>query len=71
MDSLKWALIHQGYSRAAVELAIEETNRELAKEAPILKEKPVITHTIVDQYDQPVVIKKPFWKKFLEFFYLD
>jgi hypothetical protein len=42
LDSLKWALINQGYSRTAVEIAIQETNKELSQKAPVLKERPVI-----------------------------
>ncbi len=64
-DSLKWALIDQGYSRAAVEMAIEETHKELAEKAPILKDKPVIKYEIIDEYDEPIIIKKPWWKRIL------
>ena len=59
-DSLKWALIGQGYSRTAVEKSLEFANRELAAEAPILKEKPVIRHNIIDENDMPIE-KKGFW----------
>jgi uncharacterized protein YeeX (DUF496 family) len=63
LDSLKIALINvQGYSRAMVERAIEQIHDDLAKEAPLLKEKPKIIHQIIDEYDRPVEIKKPFWK---------
>jgi hypothetical protein len=62
-DSLKWALINQGYSRAIVDLALEQANKELAEKAPILKDKPVIKYEIIDEYDQPVVIKKSWWKR--------
>lgn len=66
VDSLKWALIRQGYSKTAVERAIEKTNKELAEKAPILKEKPVIKYEIIDEDDKPIMIKKkPGWKKFL------
>jgi len=63
-ESLKWALISQGYSRTAVETAIEELNKELARQAPVLKEKPVIKYEIIDENDQPITVKKPFWKRF-------
>ncbi len=33
VDALKWALIHQGYSRSAVELAVAKLNTDLAKKA--------------------------------------
>ncbi len=61
-DSLKWALIGQGYSRTAVEKSIEQANRELAKEAPILKEKPTIVHDVIGEDNMPVG-KKGFWAK--------
>lgn len=60
-DSLKWALIAQGYSRTAVEKSIEQANRELASEAPILKEKPTIVHDIIDENNMPV--KKSWFHK--------
>ena len=62
-DSLKWALIGQGYSRTAVEKSIEQANKELAKEAPILKEKPVIRHDIIDENNMPVE-KKSWFRSF-------
>ncbi|MBA7607970.1 hypothetical protein ES703_15140 [subsurface metagenome] len=63
IESLKWALIGQGYSRTSVERAIEELNKELARKAPILKEEPVIKYEIVDEKDRPIKIKKSFWKR--------
>ena len=62
-DSLKWALINQGYSRAIIEMALEQANKELAEKAPILKEKPVIRYEIIDEYDNPITIKKSWWKR--------
>ena len=64
-EALKWALIDQGYSRIIVENAIEQANKELAKKAPILKEKPRITYEIIDENDKPVTIKKPWWRRSL------
>jgi len=63
VESLKWALIGQGYSRTAVERAVEEVNKELAKKAPILKEEPMINYEIIDENNKPIKIKKPWWKK--------
>ena len=62
-DSLRFALMSQGYSRTAVETALEQANVELAKKAPVLKEKPKIRYEIIDEYDKPVQIKKPWWKR--------
>ena len=64
-DSLRWALINQGYSRTFVERAIIQANKELAEKAPILKEKPIIKYEIIDEENKPVTIKKPFWKRIL------
>ena len=64
-ESLKWALVRQGYSRAIVEKAIEQAHKELAEKAPILKEKPKIKYEIIDENDKPITIKKSFWKRIL------
>jgi hypothetical protein len=63
LESLKWALIGQGYSRTSVERAIEELNKELARKAPVLKEEPVIKYEIIDEQDRPIKIKKSWWKR--------
>ena len=60
LDSLKWALIGQGYSRTAVEKSIEQANKELAKEAPLLKEKPEIRHELIEEQIEP---KKSWWQR--------
>jgi len=66
-DALRWALINQGYLRIAVEDAIKQTNKELAQQAPVLKEKPKITYEIIDENNNPIEIKKSFWKRFFGF----
>ncbi len=63
-DSLKWALIGQGYSRVIVEEALVEAQKEMAKEAPIFKEKPKINYQVLDKEGKLVEIKKPWWKRF-------
>jgi len=64
-DTLKYALISQGYSRAAVDMAIESANKELAKRAPVIKEKPAIKYEVVDNNKNLLSMEKPFWKKIL------
>ena len=64
-ESLKWALVNQGYSRSIVESALEIAQKEMAEKAPILKEKPIIRYQIIDENNQPVTIKKPWWKRIL------
>ena len=66
LESLKWALLNQGYSRTSVDNAIKLTNEELSKEAPLLKEKPKITVEREPFYEETK--PKSFWKKFKEFF---
>ncbi|MFH1608101.1 MAG: hypothetical protein ABIA78_03130 [archaeon] len=63
IESLKIALLNQGYARPLIERVIEETNKELAKSAPVLKEKPVIRYELIDENDKPVIIKKSWLKK--------
>lgn len=64
-DSLKWALVKQGYSRAIVEESLIEANKELSAEAPVIREKPVITHEVMDMENNVVEVSKPWWKRFL------
>jgi len=61
--TLKWALIKQGYSRYVIEAALEKAQKEMAQKAPILKEKPKIKYEILDENNNPITIKKPFWKR--------
>jgi len=63
LESLKWSLVKQGYSRTLVEKAIEQVNKELAEKAPVLKEKPRIKYEIIDENDKPISIKKSFWRR--------
>ncbi len=62
-DSLKIALSNQGYSRTVIDFALEQANKELAEKAPVINEKPVIKYEMIDEYDKPIIIKKPFWKR--------
>lgn len=62
-ESLKWALINQGYTRSIVERALDQVNSELAQKAPVLKSKPIIKYEIIDEHDRPITIKKSWWKK--------
>jgi len=63
LESLQIALLNQGYSRAIIERAVEQMNKELAKIAPVLKEKPRIIHEIMDEHNKPIIIKKSWWKR--------
>lgn len=61
-ESLRWALVNQGYSRTMIDSALERTHKELAEEAPILRERPIINYEVLDENDKLVEIKKPWWK---------
>jgi len=65
IESLKWALIKQGYSRTSIDKSIEQIHKELAEKAPVLKEKPLISYQIIDEKDNPIEVKKSFWRRLL------
>lgn len=62
LQTLKFALINQGYLRPMVEEAMEQAMKELAKEAPVLKESPKIEHELVVD-DTPVQVKKSWFRR--------
>ncbi len=63
LESLKWALIGQGYSKSSVERSVNELNKELARKAPSLKESPKITYEVLDENNNAISLKKPWWKR--------
>ena len=66
IDSLKFSLMDQGYSRVSVERAIELVNKELARTIPLMKEKPQITYKIIGDGEEIRISKKEsFWQRFL------
>lgn len=56
-DTLKFALIGQGYSRVAVDKAYDEAVKQMSRKAPVLNEKPVIKHEIYDMNDNPIRVE--------------
>lgn len=68
-DSIKWALINQGYSHTAVERALTKALKDqkedlAAKErAKKISEKPKITYQVYDENNKVIYGKKSFWKK--------
>lgn len=65
-DSLKWALVRQGYSRTEIMMSLEQANKELAEEAPVIKERPVINYELLNEQNQSVIVeKRSWWKKIL------
>ena len=64
ITTLKFALINQGYLRPMIEESIEEAMREMAREAPVLKEKPQIEHEVIADEEETIVpVKKSWWKR--------
>lgn len=63
MDTLKWALIKQGYSRSIVEWAMEQVHQKLAEKAPLLEEKQEVMPYEMTEENMPSEPKKSFWKR--------
>ncbi len=49
IDSLRFSLLQQGYSRTSVEKAIDIANKQLANEAPKVEEKPIIKYEVINE----------------------
>ena len=64
IDVLKIALLNQGYFRSNIDKAVEIATKEMAEEAPRLKEKPVIKYELYDESNKAIEVKprKSFWK---------
>jgi len=58
LDTLRFSLISQGYSRITVENAIERANKELAIKIPPVKEKPRIIYKLINEQNQPIKISE-------------
>ena len=52
LDSLRFSLISQGYSKITVERAIEQASKQLAEKIPEVKEKPTITYKVITEDEQ-------------------
>jgi len=67
-ESLKFALLNQGYSKTAIEQAMIQAHKEIAEKAPILKEKPIIKYEIYNENNEPIKVEPfNFWEK-IKFF---
>tara|TARA_B100000315_G_C14128912_1_gene385955 strand:- start:10 stop:261 length:252 start_codon:yes stop_codon:yes gene_type:complete len=64
LDSLRFSLISQGYSKISVENAIDLVNKQMAKEIPQIKERPEIIYKVVTETVKTE--PKSFWKKLLD-----
>jgi SOS response regulatory protein OraA/RecX len=56
MDSLRFSLLQQGYSRTSIEKAIDIANKQLAEQAPKMVEKPVIKFQTIDDNEMAAKI---------------
>ena len=64
IDSLKFALFDQGYSRVIVEQALDQANKDLAEKAPQVNEKPQIRYSVYDENNKPIHVEPlNFWGK--------
>ncbi len=52
LDSLRFSLISQGYSKISVENAIGLANKQMAKEIPQIKERPEIIYRVVTEAEE-------------------
>ncbi len=64
-ESLRWALLGQGYSDTVIDRAMKQAIKELSDEdkAKFEKEKPKITYKVYDENNKQVKFKEPFWKR--------
>jgi len=74
IESLKYSLLQQGYSRTSIEKAIQLATKQMADEAPRMVEKPVIRFQTVDDEDMAAKVaaqdasNKGFFKKLFGWF---
>lgn len=64
-ESLKWALVNQGYSKIEVEKALKKVDIDLGQQAPVLKTQPIINYEAIPVEESED--EKPFWKRWLGF----
>lgn len=57
-DTLRYALLAQGYSRTSVDSAIKAANQELSPAITKSKEKPKITYKVVDDNEMKQIQEK-------------
>ena len=64
-DTLRLALIKQGYSKTIVDLSLERAQKEMSLKTTSFSsdEKPQITYEVVGEEDKFITGKKPWWKR--------
>ena len=60
-ESLKWALVNQGYSKIEVEKALRKVDLDMGREAPVLNAQPKINYEVIPIEENQE--EKPFWKR--------
>ncbi|MFA5173761.1 MAG: hypothetical protein WC438_01115 [Candidatus Pacearchaeota archaeon] len=73
LESLKYSLMNQGYSRISVEKAIEIAKSSQTEQITKSEEKPKITYKLVDENNNPIFtaehpFKKSLWQKVKDWF---
>lgn len=68
LESLRFSLIGQGYSRLSVDNAIEIANKQLASEIPPIKEIPQIIYKTIPEIKEKEKIFVSFFKNFFRNF---
>jgi len=67
IDSLRFSLQSQGYTRLSIDNAIKLANEQLGEKAPLMNEKPQITYKLITPDSTYTYEKKHgFFKKILE-----
>lgn len=64
-NSLKWALLNQGYSRSAVERAFRQINKESEERITEKKNRPRIKYEFYGEDNKPIKVRKPFFRNLL------
>ena len=66
-QTLRIALINQGYPRTAIELSLNQAKKELSSFKSLSSEKPKIKYEVVDEEGNVLqrTSKKSWWKKFM------
>lgn len=63
LESLRFSLIGQGYSRLSVDNAIEIANKQMASEIPPIKEIPQIIYKTIPEIKEKENFLERFFKK--------
>ena len=54
LDSLRFSLESQGYSKISIENSINLVNKKIAEDIPLIKEKPKITYRVLSEDNKPI-----------------